>query len=197
MIFTFFCIPIPILIPFLDKIQKELLYYKRNEYCFEGDKNHVLYKKYFTYLTQTKQLLIMKKREPISHIMTKSVVTVNQNDELKEVVRKLKSNAIRHIPVVNGSEVVGIISRSDINRLTFGALFEGQQGADEAILEMLSITQIMTSKPKTVSPETSIRDLVEIFAIEEFHALPVVDKGVLKGIVTTTDVMRYFLEQYD
>jgi CBS domain-containing protein len=139
----------------------------------------------------------MKKREPVSHIMTKSVITVNQKDDLKEVVAKLKSNSIRHIPVVNGNEVVGIISRSDINRLTFGALFEGQEGADEAILEMLSIAQIMTSKPKTVSPETSIRDLVEIFAIEEFHALPVVDKGILKGIVTTTDVMRYFLEQYD
>jgi CBS domain-containing protein len=137
----------------------------------------------------------MKKREPVSHIMTKSVITVNQKDDLKEVVEKLKSNSIRHIPVVNGNEVVGIISRSDINRLTFGALFEGQEGADEAILEMLSIIQIMTSKPKTVSPETSIRDLVEIFAKEEFHALPVVDKGILKGIVTTTDVMRYFLEQ--
>jgi CBS domain-containing protein len=139
----------------------------------------------------------MKKREPISHIMTKSVVTVNQNDDLKEVVTKLKSNSIRHIPVVNGKEVIGIISRTDINRLTFGALFEGQDGADEAILDMLTISQIMTSKPKTVSSETVIKDLAEIFVKEEFHALPVVDNGVLKGIVTTTDVIRYLLEQYD
>ena len=139
----------------------------------------------------------MKKREPISHIMTKSVVTVNQNDDLKEVVAKLKSNSIRHIPVVNGKEVIGIISRTDINRLTFGALFDGQDGADEAILDMLTISQIMTSKPKTVSSDTAIKDLAEIFVKEEFHALPVVDNGVLKGIVTTTDVIRYLLEQYD
>jgi CBS domain-containing protein len=139
----------------------------------------------------------MKKREPISHIMTKSVVTVNQNDDLKEVVTKLKSNSIRHIPVVNGKEVIGIISRTDINRLTFGALFDGQDGADEAILDMLTISQIMTSKPKTVSSDTAIKDLAEIFVKEEFHALPVVDNGVLKGIVTTTDVIRYLLEQYD
>jgi CBS domain-containing protein len=139
----------------------------------------------------------MKKREPISHIMTKSVVTVNQNDDLKEVVAKLKSNSIRHIPVINGKEIIGIISRTDINRLTFGALFEGQDGADEAILDMLTISQIMTSKPKTVSSETVIKDLAEIFVKEEFHALPVVDNGVLKGIVTTTDVIRYLLEQYD
>ncbi|RZJ50265.1 MAG: CBS domain-containing protein [Flavobacterium sp.] len=139
----------------------------------------------------------MKKREPISHIMTKSVVTINQNDDLKIVIEKLKSNSIRHIPVVNGTEVIGIISRTDINRLTFGALFEGQDGADEAILDMLTISQVMTSKPKTVSSDIIIRDLAEIFVKEEFHALPVVDNGQLKGIVTTTDVMKYLLEQYD
>ena len=139
----------------------------------------------------------MKKREPISHIMTKTVVTANEKDDLKKVVEKLKAHAIRHIPIVKGKEVVGIISRTDINRLTFGALFEGQENADEAILEMLTISQVMTSKPKTVSSDTIIRDLAEIFVKEEFHALPVVDNGELKGIVTTTDVMKYLLEQYD
>ena len=81
--------------------------------------------------------------------------------------------------------------------MTFGALFEGQEGADEAILDMLTISQVMTSKPKTVSSDTIIRDLAEIFAKEDFHALPVVDNGELKGIVTTTDVVKYFLEQYE
>jgi CBS domain-containing protein len=139
----------------------------------------------------------MKKREPISHIMTKSVVTVNENDGLRKVVEKLKKHNIRHIPIVRSKEVVGIISRTDINRLTFGALFEGQEGADEAILDMLTIAQVMTSKPKTISSDTIIKDSAEIFVKEEFHALPVVDNGELKGIVTTTDILRYFLEQYD
>ncbi|KAF2339345.1 CBS domain-containing protein [Flavobacterium tistrianum] len=139
----------------------------------------------------------MKKREPISHIMTKTVVTANEKDDLKTVVEKLKTNTIRHIPIVKGKEVVGIISRTDINRLTFGALFEGQDNADEAILEMLTVPQVMTSKPRTVSSDTIIRDLAEIFVKEDFHALPVVDNGELKGIVTTTDVVKYFLEQYD
>lgn len=138
----------------------------------------------------------MKKREPISHIMTKTVVTANENDDLKTVVEQLRKNAIRHIPIVRGKDVVGIISRTDINRLTFGALFEGQEGADEAILDMLTISQVMTSKPKTVSSDTIIRDLAEIFVKEDFHALPVVDNSQLKGIVTTTDVVKYFLEQY-
>jgi len=139
----------------------------------------------------------MKKRESISHIMTKTVVTVNQNDDLRNVISKLKTHSIRHIPVVNGKEVVGIISRTDINRLTFGALFDGQEGVDEAILDMLTIPQIMTSKPRTLPSDATIKDLAATFAKEEFHALPVVDNGELKGIVTTTDVIKYFLEQYD
>ncbi|MFH6997941.1 CBS domain-containing protein [Flavobacterium sp. FlaQc-57] len=139
----------------------------------------------------------MKKREPISHIMTKSVITASENDDLRKVVEKLKKHTIRHIPILRGKEVIGIISRTDINRLTFGALFEGQEGADEAILDMLTIPQVMTSKPKTVSSDCIIRDLAEIFVKEEFHALPVVDNGELTGIVTTTDVVKYFLELYE
>lgn len=128
--------------------------------------------------------------------MTKTVVTANEKDDLKTVVEKLKKNTIRHIPIVKGKEVIGIISRTDINRLTFGALFEGQEGADEAILDMLTVSQVMTSKPRTVSSDMIIKDLAEIFSKEDFHALPVVDDGQLQGIVTTTDVIKYLLEQY-
>ena len=89
-----------------------------------------------------------------------------------------------------------MISRNDINRLTFGALFDNQEGADEAILQMLTIPQVMTADLHTVSSDTPIRDVAEIFSTAEYHSLPVVDDGELKGIVTTTDVIRYMLDQY-
>jgi len=138
----------------------------------------------------------MKKREPISHIMTSHVFTVKETDQLVDVLHIFRKNKIRHLPVLKGNVVSGIISSTDVNRLTFGSLFENQEGADEAVLEMLSIPQVMTAKPRMVDPNDLIRDVAEIFANEEFHALPVVEDGVLKGIVTTTDVIRYMLEQY-
>ncbi|WP_028667395.1 CBS domain-containing protein [Runella zeae] len=138
----------------------------------------------------------MKKREPISHIMTKNVHTVNVSDDLHEAIEIVKKNHIRHLPVLEGKEVVGIISRTDINRLTFSSLFDNQEGADEAILEMLSIPQVMTQKPRTVDVSLSIREVAEILATEEYHALPVIENGELAGIVTTTDVIKYMLEQY-
>lgn len=138
----------------------------------------------------------MKKREPISHIMTKNVHTVNVSDDLHEAIEIVNKNHIRHLPVLEGKEVVGIISRTDINRLTFSSLFDNQEGADEAILEMLSIPQVMTQKPRTVEASLSIREVAEILATEEYHALPVIENGELAGIVTTTDVIKYMLEQY-
>jgi CBS domain-containing protein len=150
----------------------------------------------YNFVLQLNSSKVMKKREPVSHIMTKDVYTVQEHDKLQEAVQIIRKNKIRHLPVLKGNEVSGIISRADLNRLTFGALFENQEGADEAILEMLSIPQVMTSKPRTVKPDDAIKDVAEIFSKEEFHALPVVENGELKGIVTTTDVIAYMLEQY-
>ncbi len=139
----------------------------------------------------------MKRREPVSAIMTHNVQTVNLNDELSDVVDTLKKHKIRHIPVVDGKEVAGIISRTDINRLTFGSLFENQEGADEAVLTMLSVSQVMTARPRLVKIDATVKDVAEIFAQEEFHTLPVVDdNAALVGIVTTTDIIKYLLEQY-
>jgi CBS domain-containing protein len=138
----------------------------------------------------------MKRREPISHIMTKNVLTVKVTDDLHEVIDLIKKNHIRHLPVLEGKEIVGMISRTDINRLTFSSLFENQEGADEAVLEMLTIQQVMTQKPRTVEASLSIREVAEILTKEEYHALPVVENGSLVGIVTTTDIIKYMLEQY-
>lgn len=138
----------------------------------------------------------MKKREPVRHIMSSNPYTIAESDSLHDAVRIIRKHNIRHLPVVSGTEVKGIISSSDINRLTFGRLFENQEGADEAVLEMLTIPQVMSKNVKTVSPEDTIKDVAETFATKDFHSLPVVEDGKLVGIVTTTDIIKYLLDQY-
>lgn len=141
----------------------------------------------------------MKKREPVSTIMTKNIHVVQLDDKLVHVQEMIRKHGIRHVPVVHKKQLVGIISKTDINRLTFGAMFEGQQDADEAVLDMLSLNQVMSHKPRVIRADDTIRKAAEILAVEEFHALPVVDpedESKLVGIVTTTDVIRYMLEQY-
>ena len=139
----------------------------------------------------------MRKREPVSHIMTTEVYKVNKSDSLVKVRNMLDKKHIRHLPVVSGKALVGMISLTDIMRLSFGSTFgEEQEEADHAIFDMLTIDQIMKHNPKTVKPDQLIREVAEILSKEEFHALPVVENETLVGIVTTTDVIKYLLEQY-
>lgn len=138
----------------------------------------------------------MDKSTRISSIMTSVVQTVEESASLNEVIRIMRKYKIRHVPVINSGKVVGMISRTDINRLTFGALFEDQEDADDTIISSLSVSQVMTSKLKYISPNDTIKEVAKIFSKEEFHALPVLDQGELRGIVTTTDVISYMLKQY-
>lgn len=128
--------------------------------------------------------------------MTKKVATVQVEEKLSAVRDVMSRKKIRHVPVVYGKHLVGIVSRTDLNRLTFGSLFEGQQDADEAMFQMLSLRQVMSHKPRAVRKSENIRTVAQIFLNEEYHALPVVDDkddSKLVGIVTTTDVIRYLL----
>lgn len=137
----------------------------------------------------------MKKREHISTIMTSEVLTAEVGQTLHEVNELFRKNHIRHLPILSGGELVGIISQTDMLRISFGNTFgEGQEGADEAIFDMLSINQVMKNNPMIISMNQTIREAAEIFTEQEFHALPVLDGNRVVGIVTTTDIIKYFLK---
>lgn len=139
----------------------------------------------------------MKKREPVSEIMTKSVISVNKdNNNLRDVKTIFHKENIRHLPVNDGQKIIGIISKNDLMRLSFGSMFDNQENADEAVLDMLSIDQVMTHNPQTADSSTEIREIAQMLIDGGFHSLPIVDDGKTVGIVTSTDVMKYFLAQY-
>ena len=139
----------------------------------------------------------MKQRSPISEIITKNLVTANVTDGLKEISGLLKTNNIRHIPIVSGDKLVGIISKTDIMRLSFGDIYEGQENADEAIFDMLTTAQVMVNSPTTVNAHDTIKEVAELMSSVEFHALPVLDEGKIVGIISTTDLIKYLLAQYN
>lgn len=138
----------------------------------------------------------MKKREKISAIMTQEVLTVDINDPLQKVSDMFQSNKLRHLPVLAHGNLVGMISHTDILRISFGNTFgEDQTGADQAIFEMLSINQVMKHSPVSVSADQTITEAAEILSNKEFHALPVTNEKELVGIVTTTDLIKYFIHE--
>tara|TARA_R110002012_G_scaffold127225_1_gene279408 strand:+ start:4005 stop:4424 length:420 start_codon:yes stop_codon:yes gene_type:complete len=139
----------------------------------------------------------MKKRTPVSEIMTKTVITLNHTDELETAEKLFKSKKIRHIPVVSGDAIKGMLSYTDLLRISFAdAVDEEDDSVDTVVYNMFSIEQVMAKNLVSVPSTTTIKEVAEILATKEFHALPVVDDDKLVGIVTTTDLINYLIEQF-
>jgi len=139
----------------------------------------------------------MKKRVPVSEIMSQNLVTVTTNSDLVSAEELFKKHRIRHIPVVSGKEIVGMLSYTDLLRISFAdAVDENEESVDTMVYNMFTISQVMVRDVVSISSETTIKEVAQFLASKEFHALPVVDNGELVGIVTTTDLINYLLEQY-
>lgn len=136
----------------------------------------------------------MKKSESIFNLMTKNLITLNLTDTLYTAEKRLKVNHIRHIPVVENDELIGLLSLSDLKRISFIDAYNKDGMVDTAIYNMLSIKDLMIKNPITVSSSTTILDVSKLFVSKEFHSLPVVDNNKLVGIITTTDLLLYFIQ---
>lgn len=139
----------------------------------------------------------MKYNVPVSTIMTKNVIKLNTSDDLTKAESLFKKHHIRHIPVVNGNTILGMLSYTDLLRISFAdAVDDEDEVVDTTVYNMFTVEQVMAKNLVKVSPETTIRETAEILAKKEFHALPVCEGDLLVGIVTTTDLIKYLIDQY-
>ncbi len=138
----------------------------------------------------------MKKKVPVSEIMTKNIHKLKLSDELSTAESLFKKNHIRHLPVVDAGHIVGMLSYTDLLRISFAdAVDEDGEGIETTVYDMFTIEQVMTKKVVSVTSKTTLKEVGEIFLTHDFHALPVVDDDNLVGIVTTTDMIRCFLNE--
>lgn len=138
----------------------------------------------------------MKQRVQVSTIMTQNVVKLNITDDLTKAESLFKKNKIRHIPVVSGSKIIGMLSYTDLLRISFVDAVDEDEVIDATVYNMFTVEQVMAKNLVTISPETTIKEAAEILSNKEFHALPVCEGDLLVGIVTTTDLIKYLIEQY-
>ncbi|EAY25816.1 CBS domain-containing protein [Microscilla marina] len=139
----------------------------------------------------------MKKRELVTKIMTDNPVTITLQDSLIDAQKMMEDKKIRHLPVVDNQEIIGMLSYTDLMRVNFVDSYgKGNEQVTTTLYSVLTIEQVMIDQLVTVNTETTIREAAEILSKKEFHALPVIDNNGLVGIITTTDLIKYLLEQY-
>ncbi len=136
---------------------------------------------------------IMNLTIPISNIMTKNVVSVNSFQKLVDVKHIFEKKQFHHhIPVVDNGKLTGIISLTDFLYAIKNASFDD----DEEIYTTQLVRDIMHENPVTKSSSSTLKDISEELAKGEVHAIVIADNGVLKGIVSTADVIRFFLSHH-
>lgn len=140
----------------------------------------------------------MKHNEPISRIMSSGAITLHSGDPISKARRLMRECGVHHLPVVSGNELIGIISFSDILRVSFGDTFGADERAVDATLDhTMTIEQIMSKSPSTLKKDARIRDAAELLSKGDFHSVPIVDADgkTLVGMVTSTDLIRHLLNQ--
>jgi CBS domain-containing membrane protein len=128
--------------------------------------------------------------------MTKNVIKLNLSDTLTKAEGLFKKHHIRHIPVVNGNVILGMLSYTDLLRISFADAVYDDEEIDVTVYNMFSVEQVMARNLVKVTPDSTIKEVAEILSKNEFHALPVVEGDLLVGIVTTTDLIKYLINQY-
>ena len=128
--------------------------------------------------------------------MSTKIITLKKIDDLEKAEYLFKKNKIRHIPVVSKGAIIGMLSYTDLLRISFAdAIDDDEMEVESLVYNMFTIEQVMAKNVVTVSSDTSIKEVAKILANKEFHALPVVDDDRLVGIVTTTDLINFLLKQ--
>jgi CBS domain-containing protein len=137
---------------------------------------------------------------PVSDLMTRDVVTINPDADLKEAARRLSGLRISGMPVVDADHrVLGIISEADILSLagvkkghTFKDVLRHVLGAPLPVRKKgNTVGEIMSSPAITTDPDRDIRAVAAILDEKRIKRLPVVDEeGRLVGVIARADIVR-------
>jgi acetoin utilization protein AcuB len=136
----------------------------------------------------------------VSQLMTRKLITVQPMDSVEEAVKLLRRRGVRHLLVMQKGRLVGIVSDRDIKRALDPAQTRKRVmavGGLYFLLEPILVEEIMTCDPVTIAPSASVQEAACLMLEHRFGALPVLDGKLPAGIITETDVLRYFASMKD
>ncbi len=129
----------------------------------------------------------------VGEIMQRKIITISAGERLSTVEDIMTLGGVRHMPVVRGGQLVGVVSERDLLRVSLSNL--NQNGSDErrAFLHAVEIERVMSGPPIVIAPTATINEAARVMAERKIGCLPVVDdRDDLVGLVTETDLLRYF-----
>ena len=149
--------------------------------------------------TGSKKDVCLKPMRVAQDIMNADVKTLTLDHTVKHCLKYMEAHRIRHITVVDlpceGEKkpyFIGIVSQRDLLRLSAPDAEEtNKQKIDQRALRQLMVN-IVARKPRSVSLQTPVQDVIAAMICNHIDMVPVLDDGNLVGIITTTDLMKLF-----
>lgn len=120
--------------------------------------------------------------------MTTSPYSVGSEQKLSQAHKLMREHAIRHLPVLHGGKLVGVLSDRDLH------LIETLRDVDP---DKVLVEEAMSPTVYAVSPQTPLDEVVREMAHHKYGCAIVVDAGKVIGVFTTIDAMRVFAEMLE
>jgi CBS domain-containing protein len=124
--------------------------------------------------------------------MTTVLVTVRPDSPVAEAQHLMRHRRIRHLPVVEGERLAGIITDRDVRTTLPSPATSLAAGELRYLLDRLLVERVMSRSVVTIGPDAPIADAVNLLLTHRIGALPVLEKNRLVGIITETDLLRAF-----
>ncbi|GAA4280989.1 CBS domain-containing protein [Gaetbulibacter aestuarii] len=132
------------------------------------------------------------KSESIIPVMTSDVISVRPDQTLLDVKHIYEHKKWHHhIPVVENDKLVGMVSLVDFMYHIVGAGISD----DHEVYKTLTVKDIMTQKPFYLTTKATVEDVAKVLATHYYHAVPILEDGKLVGIVSTADIINYYLSK--
>lgn len=138
------------------------------------------------------EIIVYKGRTmKVREIMTTEVVVLKVDEELSLASDIMTLARIRHFPVVEGEQLVGIISQRDLFKASLASAMGHGYKEIRDHLKTVTIKEVMVKDVITVGPDTEIHEAGKIMIEKKIGCLPVVLDGDLVGMVTETDMLQF------
>ncbi len=121
----------------------------------------------------------------VREYMTRLPIEFEHCETVGDAIEAMESFGIRHIPVMNGSHLKGLVSQRDILQA---------QVAHGAATNRLPLKQICQTNLISVTPVTPINEVAELMLASKVGSAIVLDGGFVVGIFTSTDALRVLSE---
>jgi CBS domain-containing protein len=149
-------------------------------------------------LTKTSFLEICRGRPfnatNISERMKTDLITVGPNDRLVHARRCLIDNEVGRLPVLEDDELVGIITAKDVANAMMSFRKIVPDKYKNSRIRNLLVQDVMTQNVKTIESTGTLEDASNMMLENRYSGIPVENEGVVKGMITKTDLINYIVE---